>query len=213
LEATTWAFVVQPEGRNAQGKSLSDSQKRSVIRLTEKKGKDKTVIKCWRPISLMNLNAKLYAKVIGERLWVICKTVIGPEQLAFVEKRVIHEGHLIINKVLELSLKKKVKGLMAFIDFKSAFDYICHEFIWQLLEKIGVGKNLIDHIKTLYKGAKSSVLYFGTTTNWFDLTHSCRQGDPIAPYLFILVMEALLCQIRKLDIGPNLNKQLGTEKF
>jgi hypothetical protein len=36
----------------------------------------------------MNHDAKLYAK---ERLRVICKTVIGPEQLAFVEKRDIHE--------------------------------------------------------------------------------------------------------------------------
>jgi hypothetical protein len=84
---------------------------------------------------------------------------------------------------------------MACIDFKGAFDSIRHEFIWQLLEKIRVGKNLIGHIKTLYKGAKSAVLNFGTTTNWFDLARSCRQDDPIAPYLFILVMEALLCQI------------------
>jgi hypothetical protein len=100
---------------------LSDSKKRSVIRLISKKGKDKTVIKGWRPKSLMNHDAKLYAKVIGERLRMICKTVIGPEQLAFVEKSVIHEGHLIINKVLELSRKKKVKGLIAFIDFKVCF--------------------------------------------------------------------------------------------
>jgi hypothetical protein len=143
----------------------------------------------------------------------ICKTVIGPEQLAFVEKGVIHEGHLIINKVLELSLKKKVKGLMACIDFKGAFYSILHEFIWQLLEKMGVGKNLIGNIQTLYKGAKSAGLHFGTTTNWFDLARSCRQGDSIAPYLFILVMEALLCQIRKLDIGLNLSNPLVTEKF
>jgi hypothetical protein len=79
-------------------------------------------------------------KVIGERLRLICKTVIGPEQLAFVEKRVIQEGHLIINKVLELSRKKKVKGLMACIDFKGAFDSIRHEFIRQLLEKWELGK-------------------------------------------------------------------------
>jgi hypothetical protein len=161
----------------------------------------------------MNHDAKLYAKVIGERLQIICKTVTGPEQLAFVEKRVIHEGHLIINKVLKLSQKKKVKGIMACIDFKSAFDYIRHEFIWQLLEKMGVGKNLIGHIKTPNKGAKSAVLNFCTTTNWFDLARSCRQGNPIAPYLFILVMEALPCQIRKLDIGLNLSDQLVTEKF
>jgi hypothetical protein len=58
-------------------KKASDSQKRSVIRLIEKKGKDKTVIKGWRPISLMNQDAKLYAKVIGERLQMICKTVLA----------------------------------------------------------------------------------------------------------------------------------------
>jgi hypothetical protein len=102
---------------------------------------------------------------------------------------------------------------MACIDFKGAFDSIRHEFIWQLLEKMGVGKKLIGHIKTLYKGAKSAVLNFGTTTNWFDLARSCRQGNPIAPYLFIIVLEALLCQIRKLDIGLNLSNQLVTDKF
>jgi hypothetical protein len=56
--------------------------------------------------------------------------------------------------------------------FKGAFDYIRHEFIWQLLEEMGVRKNMIGHIKTLYKGAKSAVLNFGTTTNWFDLAPS-----------------------------------------
>jgi hypothetical protein len=62
-------------------KGLSDSQKRSVIRLIEKKGKDKTVIKGWRPISLMNHDAKLYAKVIGERLRMICKTMITLDEI------------------------------------------------------------------------------------------------------------------------------------
>jgi hypothetical protein len=78
-----------------------------------------------------------------------------------------------------------VNELMACIDFKGAFDSIRHEFIWLLLKKMGVGGNLIGHIKTLYKGAKSAVLNFGPTTNWFDLARSCRQGDHIAPYLFI----------------------------
>jgi hypothetical protein len=63
-----------------------------------------------------------------------------PRTIGICRTRVIHEGHLIINKVLELSKKKEVKGLMACIDFKGAFDSICHEFIWQLLEKIRVGK-------------------------------------------------------------------------
>jgi hypothetical protein len=91
-------------------KGLSDYQKRSVIRLIEKKGKDKTVIKGWRPISLMNHDAKLYAKVIGERLRMKCKTVIGPEQLAFVEKRLSMRGTSLSTKYLNYLKKRKLMG-------------------------------------------------------------------------------------------------------
>jgi hypothetical protein len=91
-------------------KGLSDSQKRSVIRLIEKKGKDKTVIKGWRPISLMNHDAKLYAKVIGESLRMICKTVIGPEQLAFVEKELSMRGTSSSTKYLNCLEKRKLRG-------------------------------------------------------------------------------------------------------
>jgi hypothetical protein len=62
------------------------------------------------------------------------------------------------HQVLELSQKGKVKGLMACIDFKGAFDSICHEFIWQLLEKMGVGKNLIGHTFTREPNQLCSIL-------------------------------------------------------
>ena len=41
---------------------LSNSQKQAVITLLEKKGKDKTLIKNWRPISLINVDAKIASK-------------------------------------------------------------------------------------------------------------------------------------------------------
>jgi hypothetical protein len=48
---------------------------------------------------------------------------------------------------------------MACIDFKGAFDSIHHEFNLAATGKMRVGKNLIGHIKTLYKGAKSSPIF------------------------------------------------------
>jgi hypothetical protein len=80
---------------------LSDSQKRSVIRLIEKKGKNKTVIKGWRPISLMNHDAKLYAKVIGEKLRVcVCVNVYSGEDGA-IQK--LLSGHLSLFRSMELT--------------------------------------------------------------------------------------------------------------
>jgi hypothetical protein len=64
---------------------LTDSQKRSVICLIAKKGKDQTSIGGWRPISLLNCDTKIFAKVLADGLKRVCKEVIGEEQLAYVE--------------------------------------------------------------------------------------------------------------------------------
>jgi hypothetical protein len=72
---------------------------------------------------------------------------------------------------------------------------------------MNVGQDLISQIKTLYSGANSTVLNYGTQTNWFQLLKSARQGDPAAAYIFILLLEILLSRLRrhvkdlKLEIG------------
>ena len=180
---------------------LSTSQKESVIRLIEKKGKSQSTIKGYRPISLINVDAKIYSKVLAERLRKLTNAVVDHDQLAYMEGRSLHEGHLLINRMLELGRASKVKGLMAMIDFRSAFDSVRHDFIWKTLEKMNVGQGLINHLKTLYRNAKSAILNYGTQTAWFPLECSTRQGDPVAGHLFIIVMQVLLKKL-KANLNP-----------
>ena len=49
-------------------KQLSVSQKQAVIKLIEKKGRDKKYIQNWRPIFLHNIDLKLISKALAERL-------------------------------------------------------------------------------------------------------------------------------------------------
>ena len=46
---------------------MSNSQRKAVITLIEKQGKDRTLIENWRPISLINVDAKIISKVIAVR--------------------------------------------------------------------------------------------------------------------------------------------------
>ena len=52
-------------------------------------------------------------------------------------------------------------------------------------------------IEVLYAGAESAVLNEGISTKYFEINRSCRQGDPISPYLFIIMIEPLLSKLRQ----------------
>jgi hypothetical protein len=196
-----WLYLVEPlfsslTAGQEKGQ-LSDSQRRSVIRLIAKKGKDQSEIKGWHPISLINTDAKIFSKCLAARLKVVCSKVIGDEQLSYLEGRMLQEGHLVVNKVLDLARKKNLTGLIACVDFRGAFDSIRHQAIWDTRHKMNVGPHLISLLQTLYKNTNSSVLNFGVKTTFFDLERSCHQGDPVAIYIFILVLEVLLTRIRR----------------
>ena len=73
-------------------KELSTSQRQAVIKLIEKKDKDKRFIKNWRPISLLNVDYKIISKALASRLKKKLPNLISPQQTAYVENRFIGES-------------------------------------------------------------------------------------------------------------------------
>ena len=84
---------------------LTPSQRQSVIRLIEKKGKDREMIKNWRPISLMKVDTKIIAKAIANRLKSTVQEIIGMEQTGFLKNRYIGEGIRLTEYLIE-NIKK-----------------------------------------------------------------------------------------------------------
>ena len=56
---------------------LSTSQKQSVITLTEKRNRDKRLVKNWRPISLMNVDTKTASKALAHRMKKVIPNIIN----------------------------------------------------------------------------------------------------------------------------------------
>ena len=73
-------------------KELSTSQKQAVIKLIEKKDRDKKFIKNWRPISLLNVDVKLVSKVLSNRIKNLLRNLISTNKNAYVTNRFISEG-------------------------------------------------------------------------------------------------------------------------
>ena len=176
---------------------LSTAQRQSIIRLIRKKDRNPEFLDNWRPISLLNVDTKILSRTMSYRMSKVLERLIGPEQTAFVKGRNIAEGNRLLDYMIESAEKEGKSGVLAAIDFAKAFDSIDHDYIFKVLECFGFPENFIKMVKVLYHNAESAVMNNGRTTHYFPLERSCRQGDPISPYLFILALEPLLQTIRR----------------
>ena len=195
-----WDFLKVPYFKSLEASiqkgELTDSQKRSIIRLIQKKGKDSSQQKNWRPISLMNCDAKIFSRLITARLESVICNLCSEEQLAYVKGRNITEGNRVIDYMINYMEQSNKEGYVVGFDFEKAFDSVSHEFIRTLLQCNGFPVQFIQLFDTLYKGAESAVMNNGLTTPYFPLERSCRQGDCLSPYLFIIAHEPLIRMIK-----------------
>jgi len=176
--------------------NLSASQKQSIIRLIRKKDKVKENLANWRPISLMNVDAKIFSRLISARFENVIESLLSPEQLAYISSRNIADGIRLIDYIISFCKDRKQEGLLLALDFQKAFDSIEHNFLFAVLKRFGFPEKLLWLVKTLYKDAESAVMNNGLTTKYFPLLKSCRQGDCLSPYLFILCLEPLIRNIK-----------------
>ena len=68
-------------------KEFSTSQRQAVIKLLEKKDRDKRLIKNWRPISLLNTDLKIFSKALAAKLKSVLPSLITSQQTVYVKNR------------------------------------------------------------------------------------------------------------------------------
>ena len=156
--------------------------------MIKKKGKDKRIIENWRPISLLNVDLKIFSKAVASRLRACLDTIISSEQCAYVEGRFISQNGRLIYDILEACELFGVEGYLVTVDIQKAFDSVNHCFLQSVLKRYGFGENFI-HIKSLLKNQESCIINGCKTTKYFPLQRGARQGNPVSAYLFILVLE------------------------
>lgn len=200
----TLAFV-QKKGE------LSTSQKRGVITLLAKKGKDELFIKNWRPVSLLNIDYKILTKALAKRLSNVIPSLIHVDQKGFIKGRYIGENIRQAQDIIEATRVKRKTGLMLLLDFEKAFDSIEWLFMIQCLRKFNFGEVFIQWVNTCYKNACSTVINNGYNCGWFKIKRGVRQGDPLSSYLFLLCIEILAQTVR--DNTSTIGIVIGGHEF
>ncbi|KAJ9541443.1 hypothetical protein OSB04_027949 [Centaurea solstitialis] len=91
--------------------------------------------------------------------------------------------------------EKKMKALVFKVDFAQAFDSVNWNFLFSIMKQMGFGLKWCSWIKGCLTSASISVLVNGSPTEEFHMERGLRQGDPLSPFLFLIIGEALQVMI------------------
>lgn len=120
---------------------MSYDQRKGVITLVPKKDKDRTNLKNWRPLSLLNFDYKLVAKVLAYRIIDSLPKLIDPDQTGYIKERFIGENIRTISDLIAYTNLKNIPGLILLVDFEKAFDTVEWYYLEKVLSVFGFGNS------------------------------------------------------------------------
>ncbi|RVW81102.1 putative ribonuclease H protein [Vitis vinifera] len=127
--------------------------------------------------------------------------LVSKSQNAFVEGRQILDASLIANEAIHSMQKSGGGGILCKLDIEKAYDHVNWSFLFWLMEMMGFGAKWISWIQWCIGTVSFSVLINGTSSGFFKSSRGLRQGDPLSLYLFVTVMEALSCLLKRAKEG------------
>ena len=175
-----------------------------------KKG-DLSLCTNYRGIALMSIPAKLYNRVLLSRIRSALDSHLRSNQNGFRSHRSTTQHVLALRRLIEGCQTKQVNLVVTFIDFKKAFDSIRWTALDNILSAYGIPPKLRSAVMALYYGAKLVVTTSDGEADPFNLSAGVLQGDTLAPYLFVLVVDYVLrCAIPDDSHGFIINPRVGT---
>lgn len=180
---------------------LSIEQRRGILSLLPKEGKDIRFLKNWRPIALLNTDYKIITKLLAKRLQPILPDIIHTDQTGYVEDRYIGENIRKIEDIIYYTNIHQKPGILLLIDFEKAFDSINWKYLLKALKSFNFGDTFCRWIRILYTDIQSCVLNNGHSSEFFYTGKGIRQGCPLSAFLFTIAVELLAVKIRN---DPNI---------
>lgn len=145
-----------------------------------------------RTISLMSHAAKIFMRIIFNRIQDKCDEYLSRSQYGFRKGTGTREAILGLSLIAERYLEVQRDLYVCFVDYKKAFDRIEHQRLIEVLQEIGLDGREIIIIRNIYWKHKGCVRTENGNTDYIDIQRGVRQGCLLSPLLFNVYAEYII---------------------
>ena len=166
----------------------------------------------YRGISLSSIIAKTVNRLILNRIQPALDKHLRNNQNGFRPGRSTTAQILALRRIIEGVKEKNLEATIIFIDFRKAFDSIHRTKMLKILKAYGIPDQLVNAIRILYENTRAKIITPDGETSLFDIIAGVLQGDTLAPYIFIIILDYAMKQAlrdNETELGFQIRKRMS----
>jgi hypothetical protein len=179
-----------------------------VLPFFKGKGLPADSLSSYRPITLLNCDYKLVARVIANRMQLPLEYVVDPSQTAFIKGRWIGDNVLLQQGLMEELHQAQLPGVILFLDVAKAYDRVDRAWLYRCALSLGFPPGVCTWMHRLTDGTRSRVCINGWLTHDFPVDNGLPQGSPLSPLLWVLQLQPLTAALRREVLAGRLHTPL-----